>query len=99
MARKRSSQKGRIALKGDRLTLRFAVRDGQRPDGCRECREFLPIGITQEQAERIRVERMQTINRLNNSLLVQPVMTVQSGGPGKTAFTLSVTRRGVSCTR
>lgn len=77
MARKRSTQRGRIELKGDRWTLRYAVRDGQRTDGWSERREFLPAGITEEEAERIRIERMQTINRLNNSLLVQPVMTLQ----------------------
>src|SRR6185503_14511108 len=74
---KRSTQRGRIELKGDRWTLRYAVRDGQRSNGWSERREFLPAGITEEEAERIRSERMQTINRLNNSLLVQPVMTLQ----------------------
>lgn len=77
MARKRSTQRGRIELKGDRWTLRYAVRDGERADGWSERREFLPVGITEREAERIRAERMQTINRLNNSLLVQPVMTLQ----------------------
>ena len=77
MARKRSKQHGSIEPKRDRLTLRYAVRDSQKANGWRFIREFLPIGISLEQAERIRVERMQNINRLNNSLVTQPVMSLQ----------------------
>jgi integrase len=76
MARKRSTQKGRVEPKAGRWTLRYAIRDGQHPKGWRERREFLPIGITRGQAEQMRVERMETINQLNNSLLAQPVMTL-----------------------
>jgi integrase len=78
MARKRSSQKGHLEAKSGRLTLRYAMRDPDRPSGWCERREYLPLGITLEEAERIRIERMQTINRLNNSRLVQPVITVQA---------------------
>ena len=77
MARKRSTQKGCVEPKGGRLTLRYAVRDGQKASGWRFIREFLPTDITEVEAERIRVERMQTINRLNNSLVTQPIMSLQ----------------------
>lgn len=78
MARKRSSQKGRVEPKSERWTLRYAMRDPDRPSGWRECREFLPVGITEVQAEAMRVERMKIINQLNNSRLIQPVITFQT---------------------
>lgn len=46
MARKRSTQRGRIELKGDRWTLRYCVRDADCETGWRYRREFLPIGIS-----------------------------------------------------
>ena len=77
MARNRSVQRGRIVPRGDRLTLRYCVRDPDKPTGWRDCREFLPIGTTLQEAEAIRVKRMEVINRLNNSLLIQPAMTLE----------------------
>lgn len=77
MARKRSVQRGRIVLKGDRLTLRYCVRDPDKESGWKDCREFLPIGTTAKEAEAVRVKRMETINVLNNSLVTQPSMTLK----------------------
>jgi integrase len=77
MARKRSAQRGRIVPKGDRLTLRYCVRDMDKPTGWRDCREFLPVGTTPQEADAIRVKRMEVINKLNNSLVIQPAMTLE----------------------
>lgn len=77
MARKRSTQRGRIELKGCRWTLRYCLRDAERESGWRDCREFLPIGITEVEADAIRKKRMETINSLNNSLVIQPAMTLK----------------------
>lgn len=78
MARKRSAQRGRIVPKGDRLTLRYCVRDPEKESGWKDCREFLPAGTTAKEAEAIRVKRMGTINVLNNSLVTQPSMTLKA---------------------
>lgn len=78
MARKRSNQRGRIVPRGDRFTLRYTIRDPESPSGWRDCREFLPVGTTIQQAEAIRVERMVHINKLNNSLVIQPAMSLET---------------------
>lgn len=77
MARYRSKQRGILEPRGDRLTLRYAVRDSQKKTGWRWVREFLPFGISQQQAERVRDQRMQVINKQNNSQVTQPIMSLQ----------------------
>jgi hypothetical protein len=37
----------------------------------------LPVGTTPQEAEAIPVKRMEVINKLNNSLLIQPAMTLE----------------------
>lgn len=77
MARKKSVQSGRIVPKGDRLTLRYCVRDVEKPSGWKDCREFLPAGTTHQEADAIRKKRMESINKLNNSLVESPAMTLE----------------------
>jgi Phage integrase, N-terminal SAM-like domain len=77
MARNRSVQRGRIVPKGDRLTLRYCVRDPDKKSGWRDCREFLPVGTTQQEAEAVRAKRMDVINKLNNSRVESPAMTLK----------------------
>jgi integrase len=76
MARNRSTQRGRIVPKGDRLTLRYCVRDQDKKTGWKDCREFLPVGTTPQEAEAFRAKRIEVINKLNNSRLVNPVITL-----------------------
>src|SRR5262245_10601905 len=78
MARKRSSQHGRIELKRGRWTLRYCIRDADSKSGWIYRREFLPFGITEPEADAIRVKRMEDVNKLNNSLVTQPSMTLET---------------------
>jgi len=78
MARNKSQQHGCLQLKNDRWTLRYTIRDPERSSGWREVREALPLDTTEAEAEAMRVERMKVINQLNNSRLIQPVITFQT---------------------
>src|SRR5689334_7957543 len=78
MARKRSAQRGRIELKRGRWTLRYCIRDLDSKTGWVYRREFLPIGISEKEADAIRVKRMEAVNTINNSLVTQPSMTLEA---------------------
>src|SRR5262249_12102218 len=66
----------------NRWTLRYAVRDADSRTGWIYRREFLPVGISQKEAEAIRKKRMETINTLNNSLVSQPATTFEQFAAG-----------------
>lgn len=74
MPKRRSKQKGILDEKGNRLTLRYSMRE---PTGWVWKREYLAIGITRAEAEKYRKRRMEQINRQNNTALAEPTMTLQ----------------------
>ena len=77
MPKRRSKQKGILKPKGDRLTLRYELRDPMKPRGWSWKREYLPIGVSRADAERYQKRRMDEINRQNNNALTDPTMTLQ----------------------
>jgi integrase len=65
--RRQSFQNGFVQSRGNRLTLRYKIRDTSRSCGWREIRETLPPGTSATKARSALRDRINQINRRNNS--------------------------------
>lgn len=77
MPKRRSKQKGILEPKGNRLTLRYELREPTKPKGWGWKREYLSVGITNSEAKEYQKRRMDVINRQNNNALTEPTMTLE----------------------
>lgn len=74
MARRTSKQRGTLEEKDGRLTLRYSIREAGR---WKERREALPRGISRDEAEQLRIERMTQVNAQNSGVLANPTMSLK----------------------